>query len=539
MFTDVLVLLLLLFPAGLWQMPPTTFRVMDVPGETAAHLVGTFTIRNVCVSFHNTSGAAFRSLFVAMDSDYSAMVHGFSEFAWGFRRVTTVRPVQDEAERAMLAAQCVRRRLGLALYFSTTNLAHQIHHAAGAWQALHAHANGTEETTFIPIVSNVAGLWVRPGHWRNYAWEFTVRGLTAAGGAAIASQLGDLLSAPCTCFDRVEGGLGGHNPHSMAATSRNVQHRWSEAVLQSSTMAVLRDATGQARALDVPTSTLLYVSRRTGSRFVTNEAAVLQTLHARFPNQIRPVVLEWLPLVTQVRLIASSAGFIGVHGQAFVLAVFLPSLTRNTAVVEILPTLNKHYWQHANLYPDISTAHGTRHFSTSAELVNASSCKPQLARRLGGSPLRCNITIADMASFVRIVSLAISWCQVSSKREVLDDARWAALRWYGPTWGLNDGTANLAFPLDAKSSWARGTQRRIPRHESCARQASTRPSLYDRSLECLNATERLLLERRLITAAEDATHPLIVRSANLARKERGRASGTGVGRRQSHSRLRG
>ena len=277
---------------------------MDVPSDTATHLVGTFTIHNACVSFHNTSHAAYRSLFVALGSDYSAILHGFTEFAWGFRRVTSVRPVRDEDERATLAAQCTRRRLGLALYFSSTNLFHQLHHAPGAWQALHRHALGPEEPTFVPLVSNVAGLWVRPGHWRNYAWEFTLRALTDASAEAIASQLGELLSAPCTCFDRMEAGLSGHNPHSMAASSRRGQREWSGAVLRSSTASMLHGATKGAYALEAPISTLLYISRRTGSRFVENEPALLQMLKARFSNHVRPVVFEWLPLVTQVRLVA-------------------------------------------------------------------------------------------------------------------------------------------------------------------------------------------------------------------------------------------
>ena len=186
---------------------------MDVPSDTATHLVGSFTFHNACVSFHNTSSAAYRSLFVAMGSDYSAVLHGFSEFAWGFRRLTTVRPMRDDAERTSLAALCARRRLGLALSFSSTNLFHQLHHAPGAWQALQHHARGPEEPMFIPLVSHVAGLWVRPGHWRNYAWEFTLRALTDASAEDVASQLGKLLSAPCTCFDRVEAWLSGHNPH--------------------------------------------------------------------------------------------------------------------------------------------------------------------------------------------------------------------------------------------------------------------------------------------------------------------------------------
>ena len=51
-----------------------------------------FTLRNSCVSFFDDGFSRFRSVFLSPRERLEAVVHGFTEYTFGYQRLTGVRP---------------------------------------------------------------------------------------------------------------------------------------------------------------------------------------------------------------------------------------------------------------------------------------------------------------------------------------------------------------------------------------------------------------------------------------------------------------
>lgn len=76
-------------------------------------------LRNACVSFFDDSHTRFRSTFVSLHG-VEAMVHGFSEYQFGYQRLTTVRSAQPRDK--VLISHCARRQLGIGIPYSCNNV---------------------------------------------------------------------------------------------------------------------------------------------------------------------------------------------------------------------------------------------------------------------------------------------------------------------------------------------------------------------------------------------------------------------------------
>ena len=70
---------------------------------------------------------------------------------------------------------------------------------------------------------------------------------------------------------------------------------------------------------------MLYVHRRGRTRALSNEHSLYSALSAVVPR-LRRVELDGMPLVEQMRTVASSGALIGVFGQALTWMLLLPPL---------------------------------------------------------------------------------------------------------------------------------------------------------------------------------------------------------------------
>ena len=110
----------------------------DIPADRAEHLVSVWTLRNACVVFRHWRGTLHRAQWVSR-AGLSAVIHSFSEYSFGFGRLSFVRP--EEPSDGPAIAACRRRPLGLAFTMSSNNLYHQFFHAVPAYLALRKHAD--------------------------------------------------------------------------------------------------------------------------------------------------------------------------------------------------------------------------------------------------------------------------------------------------------------------------------------------------------------------------------------------------------------
>ena len=444
---------------------------IEQPAETASAVAGQFSLRNACVTFYNTSSTLRRAHFVSLEG-VSAFVHGFNEFQQGFRRLAIIRPVTGATERNTLHERCPRYPLGLAVAFSTDNIFHQMRHVPGDYDILRHHAR--EGAEFIPVVSHWAGTkWDHAPHFRSFAWEFTVRALTDADPKQLTASLLRLLTPPhCACYDQLEGAVSEHNPFGMGERERTRQQRWRAAAI-SNAARLLRKQRGDGGGLlgsgFSPTTRtgspdgqgrLLFIARETGTRVVTNTAEILRHLRAQHPN-VQHTVLERLPVAQQMLTVASSAGLIGAHGSGLVWTAFLPTASRRTAVVEMLPRPNSVYWGYAAIFPDLCAPLGVRHWTVRAELTPSPTCKPKGSRKDGhGSPLRCDLTV-NVTELLNVVRHAEEWvnnARAFSPGPALYDS-WRVLSKYTvdhAPWGVP--LASLAASK-AAPEWLQATQR--------------------------------------------------------------------------------
>ena len=356
----------------------------------ALHFVESFSLRNACVSFYNTSTASFRSQFISPFE--SAIVHGFSEHSFHYSRITTVR-LQRADERELMAQRCVRRQLGLAVYFQSNNMFHAMFHAPPAWQQLQHHALAAKHRpTFIPLVGYIAGhSWTgdQSQRWRVAAWELLIRSLTAASSSEIAEDLNVLLSR-CTCFDQVEGSTGYFSPGSRQVQTAPILRQWRARTLSNARTVAHSMALAHQGQKDIT-----FVVRVAGTRVIANQVEVNAALASR--SRVRTVVMEAMPLAEQILLVATTRVLVGVHGQALALMVFMsPSLA--TALLEIRPTwtgkmrASSTAWQ--VIYDDWCYTLGVHYLHMDAIVDTLQPlCRPIASRKTGGGPLRCNVTV--------------------------------------------------------------------------------------------------------------------------------------------------
>ena len=83
---------------------PVGFDPTKPSQEHGLHLVDTFSLRNACIVYTNKEPAGE---FVSRDGEM-AMLHGFNEFVYGFRRLAAVRP-ETAADRAMISIESAER----------------------------------------------------------------------------------------------------------------------------------------------------------------------------------------------------------------------------------------------------------------------------------------------------------------------------------------------------------------------------------------------------------------------------------------------
>ena len=175
----------------------------DIKAPYAEHLVSDWSLRNVCVTFHNWRGTLHRAHFVSLEN-VTAVIHSFSEYTFGFGRLAFVRPA--EPSDAVVLASCTRRALGLAFTVTSNNLYHQFFHAVPAYHTLMQHLRA--EAEFIPLVSYLSSHWLNPSTNHSHAWEFSLRAFSAAPARQLMADTLQLLTRGCTCFERVEGATG-------------------------------------------------------------------------------------------------------------------------------------------------------------------------------------------------------------------------------------------------------------------------------------------------------------------------------------------
>ena len=107
-------------------------RVLLVPREVddaEAQFVTRLSLRDACVAFHDEPQSLHRTHIVAESNLTSPIImHGFSERALGYVRLTTVRAAGEHERRALTL--CQRAPLGLGVPLShPSSIYHQLYHA--------------------------------------------------------------------------------------------------------------------------------------------------------------------------------------------------------------------------------------------------------------------------------------------------------------------------------------------------------------------------------------------------------------------------
>ena len=361
------------------------------------HLVSDFTLRNACV-LYRTSSHRKKLQFVSLDGT-TAIIHGFSEYRFGFIRLATVRTPTGLAEERTLRGECKWNKLALAIPFTANNLYHALFHAVPAFESLTQHSNGNN-VSFVPLLSNSAGVGRKlsstDGAWR--AWELLVRAFTLDSSSTIASSLDDLLwREPCMCFERVHGSSAPFTPSAPSSAPRI--RAWRSVVLHN---------VGSGA---VPLSpTILYI-RRSRTRVLLNEAELTRSLALT-----SAIDLAALPLSEQLIRIANARGLIGVHGQALALIPFLAANLKpsdKAAVLEVLPppvdgdkcngrACETNPFKHT--YEELSQAMGNvLHLTVTGRL--APPCEARSLRLKLEMRLKCNLTVAPARFAMKVARL--------------------------------------------------------------------------------------------------------------------------------------
>jgi hypothetical protein len=368
-------------------------RVSNEFGSESQHLVGAFSLTNVCAVFFNSSRTLHHVQFVSLDG-MRAFIHGFSERQWRFHRLALVRPA--EKADANVLDRCEWRSRALALHMSANHFYHQSFHAIPAYAGLH-HTMGAN-ATLLPLVGTYAGDWFDGSVTSARFWEFTVRALTTESPEGLTSMLRQLLWSPCTCFEQVVGDVSSYSWAGQQERYVAMASEWRLATLQSAGVLASRSS-GLPVARDA-----LYLARVTGSRVVTNEAELVMGINES--GRVQRVVMERLTLTEQMRRLASTRMLVGVHGQALALMFFMPWDTQTTAVLEIIPQPNEQAWHFSKDLPDMGRSLGMAYEQHIAQPVcgghngpsggarsHRSRSRPQGCVKNDCVLLRCNVTV--------------------------------------------------------------------------------------------------------------------------------------------------
>ena len=421
--------------------------------------MGSWLLRNACIAFAS-DGTGPHALSRA---GTAAVVHGFSEYRFGFVRLLSVRAASVLEEAVM--QRCDSRRSGLALPFLANNLYHAIYHGVPA--AEEAAEAAAETTTLVPLIPPNFGLGrhlrdgstpLRPRAWRG--WELTVRALSRKSAADIGADLEWLLrSGSCVCFDRLRGITHAFSPSAAEAAPRLRAFR--RAVLANlppmAFATASENATATAATATIADKPSLSASKREGgaillvwrrdatSRVLTNGEAVWRALR----TLTHRVALEALPLAAQLRTVAAARGIVATHGQALALVPFLGSAPLQSpdkprggggggmhggmrlGVIEVLPStrdlVSRFGWPDKrvkvgkppfyHIYEELSHSLGLRHTQLTAALD--ASC-PEARRTHNRLPaheasLRCNLTVASPQDLAREVRRLRRWCGLRPK----------------------------------------------------------------------------------------------------------------------------
>ena len=371
------------------------------------HHAGNWVLHNSCAIFDHFA----RLQLVSLAGD-AGVIHGFSEYRFGFIRLASVRTPASLREHGELV-RCEQHEQAFAIPFLHNNLYHSLHHAVPAFESWQSH--GLNADTFVPLIAHSTGIGRKvgldPSSW--HAWEFTLRALTSRSGNALAKAAEQLLMrSKCTCFGKLYGSTGPFTPASPKAAPR--VRAWAQAVLRNS-----RWLTGLGADSGSPsTARILYVQRRHTRRLVNVD---VDKLLSRCP--VAGVIeLETLSLSNQLALVARAQGMISAHGQSLALLVFLntaaaiesSSYHTRAAVIEILPPppistrgcggracARKMPFHH--MYKALSESAGVRHAQLLADF--APPCNPKgLAGKRVEAYLQCNLTIAPKS-----LSTALQW----------------------------------------------------------------------------------------------------------------------------------
>lgn len=376
--------------------------------STPPEYLVTFSLRSACVILYDDRSSRFRSAIVSLRDDVEAVVHGFSEYVNGYQRITAVRPPSD-GDKALLGGspptRCLNRPLGIAVPFSCNNIYHQAFHAVPAferWAAIASAAGSAVD--FVPLIYPTAAVGkkmsIEPRKW--HAWEWSIRPFTRESSATIANRTHQLVNAPCVCYDVLHGNADAFNPIAVRSAGRMRAFRSAALANLHAAAYPFPASVRAADSLDGSTAKaqmLLWVVRRHKLRNIDNEAALAKRLEGDpvLSQRVHRLVLDELPLGTQMRLVHACSGLIAVHGQAMAWVLFLASDAHRTAAVEIFPAglLN-------NIYEMASQALGVRY-----EALRAPA-SPGCGGGARESRLNCNVTV-DVGTVLEAVRRAAEY----------------------------------------------------------------------------------------------------------------------------------
>ena len=245
-------------------------------------LTSTFSLSNTCVVFVKEGYRRCMPKFISRDG-VAALVHAFSEFTFGFNRLTGVWPALPEDSGNL--SQCDERQHAIGMFFSN-NFGHQVFHAVSAWGALHGRyqaAAARVSVAFLPLLGWKSGTTISRG------WEFTLRAFVADSAQKILSDTSRLVHT-CSCFRQIDVDVGGMPPGTVGPVARKMAGQWRASTMRN--VAVLCGLTTPSPPIQ---RRLLYLQRRGATRVVVNESSLLDALDRSAPNTVTPVVMESLP----------------------------------------------------------------------------------------------------------------------------------------------------------------------------------------------------------------------------------------------------
>ena len=396
--------------------------------DSVAEFVTSLNLRNACVAFHDERTSLFRSQIVTKGPIAAPMVvHGFSERALGYMRLTSVRE-GGPYERGAFEL-CRHEPLGLGIPLAhPSSIYHQLFHAVPSWLYLRAHmeharlGSDAPASAFVPLAFASTALGrgkpANPRRW--HGWEFSLRALSRAGPAEIAAATTRLLNAPCTCFSTFAATAPPFNPGARTSTTALAAFR-AAALRNAAVPTSLAPAAG-AQGGDGGTGNgdrsgsmsgsgsprALLVSRRGSRRMLSNEAAVWSGLQRMANGRAQRVVLEEMTLSEQMALVSTASTLIGVHGQALAWLPFLPwDQKRVVSIVEV--SLATRQGVINDCYEKWSRALGVRYSRVRGYLTggcNGGATSRDNEAERAHKMLSCNVTV-DVSQLLGAANAAI------------------------------------------------------------------------------------------------------------------------------------